>query len=342
MGTIQPGSLIIFDNFAAKGQQAEHGDRVRKAAEDEGFKGPIVEEAKPEKINLNENLYTPHMRKDEFKKAMQQDMAWLQLKTLRNATNELKKLESQGVNHSAVNFSAGMSKASVVDQYFQKMSLGWDDRGAEAKDGKTKDQIIKDSKAMYDNFARANGTTVEELNKAMDKNPTATEQWIKDRLAAAVEAPAKAPKVLEARAEYDKAVHSFEKNHNSVVVAAENSGDLQVTNRPADFYDNVLSSKETTTVGAVDSQNSQVESYSNPSKNVSIYARGQSPHWAKPGTSYAAPRVAAAMAKAHQLNQQMESDEVEREVQKKLTTQVPHSQARSLDAAKTGAYFAQN
>ncbi|MBX3172569.1 MAG: S8/S53 family peptidase [Candidatus Eremiobacteraeota bacterium] len=339
------GTLYVFDNFNAN--KTDHGDRVVRAARHEGFNGPIVEHSKPERLDLNQDLYTPSMPGADFSKSLRADMARLQVKSLEMATGELKSLENQGVKNSVVNFSSGMSKASVVDQYYKKMYAGIEDAPISEYDPqrKQKEAELVQSKALFNNFARAANQDPEKLRAALlnpDKRISGpAEQRMKQALAGQMEKAAGGQEFKQAKAQYDEAVVSFEKNHNSVVVAAENSGDISRTGKSADFYDNILSTPQTTTVGAVSADGKQIESYSNPSKNVKLYARGQSPRATDPGTSYSAPRAAAAMTKAHALNQQMSSEEVERLVEDQLTTNVPGTTARELDSTKTAAYFNQ-
>lgn len=339
------GTLYVFDNFNSR--KSDHGDRVVRAARHEGFQGPIVERSKPERLDLSQDVYTPGMASEDFAKSLRADMARLQVKSLELATGELKALENQGVKNSVVNFSSGMSKASVVDQYYKKMYVAVENREISEHDPQRKEKLaeLEQSKALFNNFARAAKQDPEKLRADLynpdPKISGPAEQRVKQALAGQMEKASGGQEFQQARADYEKAVVSFEKNHNSVVVAAENSGDISPKGKSADFYDNILSTPQTTTVGAVSEDGKQIESYSNPSKNVEIYARGQSPKASDPGTSYAAPRAAAAMARAHAMNQQMESEEIERLVVNQLTTNVPGTNARELDPKKTAAYFNQ-
>lgn len=339
------GTLYVFDNFNSN--KTDHGDRVVRAARHEGFQGNIVEDSKPERLDVNQDLYTPSMPSADFTKNLRADMARLQVKSLEMATGELKSLEGRGAKNSVVNFSSGMSKASVVDQYFKKMYVGVEDAPIAEHDPqrKQKEAELAQGKALFNNFARAAKQDPAKLQADLmnpDKKISGpAEQRVKQALAGQMEKASGGQEFKQAKSQYEAAVVSFEKNHNSVVVAAENSGDISRSGKSADFYDNILSTPETTTVGAVSADGKQIESYSNPSKNVKLYARGQSPKASDPGTSYSAPRAAAALAKAHALNEQMSSQEVEQLVQRELTTNVPDSNARELDPSKTAAYFQQ-
>lgn len=330
------GSLYVVDTFNAR-SKAAHGDNVVRAARDQGFNGTIVEQKKSAQVQLDPALSQPGIPADTYQKTLESDMLNVQLTTLRNATGELRQLQQAGVHHSAVNFSSGMSKASMVDQYYKKMELAWDRRGLENIEVEKRDAAVADAERMLDNFARGHKTTGESLLNLPDD---VREKRIKSVLAQHVDrAWGRGGEASQtARQEYREAVVDLEKNHNSVVVAAENSGHVKSTGAK-DFYDNVLSNDQTTNVGALTNDGRQVEAYSNPGKDVDVYARGSSPKAANPGTSYAAPRVAAALARAHQLNAQMSSEEAERLVVDQLATDVGGG-ARGLDPRKTSEHFA--
>jgi len=345
--TVAPpaGRLYVYDQFAAPGRQARHGDAVVAAAAQEGLASDHIVAHSKSDIQLDAGVYAPVADRKQYLEAFKKGVVNLQKDTLQDATGELNRLKDAGVHDSAVNFSMGMSKASVVDVYFKKMSLAWDANDFQGT-ADERDQAIKEGEALLGNFAKANGIKKEDVieRMAVPKSEGAKKlaQSIKGELAREVEGALKGDKTVgAAKADYDQAVVAFEKNHNSVVVAAENAGDISRQGKSADFYDNVLSNSSTTTVGAVDAGRGKVESYSNPSKNVTVYAPGQSPIWNNPGTSFASPRVAAAMAKAHELNQQMESQEVEAKVLGELTMAVPGA-GRQLDPSKDKAYFARN
>ena len=345
--TVAPpaGRLYVYDQFAAAGRPARHGDAVVAAAAQEGLAPDHIVAHSKSDIQMDGGLYAPVADKKQYLQAFKQGVVHLQKSTLEDATGELKRLQADGVHDSAVNFSLGMSKASVVDVYFQKMSLAWDSNDFQGTE-EDRRKAVKESEALLDNFAKVHGVkkddVIERMAVPQSEGAQKLAQSIKAVLAKEVEGALQGDKTVgAAKAEYDQAVVAFEKNHNSVVVAAENSGDISPKGKSADFYDNVLSNSATTTVGAVDAGRGKVESYSNPSKNVTVYAPGQSPIWSNSGTSFASPRMGAALAKAHDLNRQMESAEVEAKVLSELTMAVPGG-GRQLDPSKDRAYLSRN
>lgn len=346
MSTIQPGTLFVIDTFAAPGHKQrdrEHGDRVVDAAVHEGFnRQNIVKVAKTDQVVNNREVFQPNMAPDAFKKALRNDMVQMQVGTLNQGSDSLNNLQAQGAQNSVANLSLGMSKASLVDQYNQKMMLALDglEENAPGKTDAERKQSLADATAFFDNYAKAAGTTPNQLREDLSgTNFKQAEQKVKDNLGKFADSAANDSRVNDAKVKYAQAVTGFEKNHNSVVVAAENSGDLRLTKQSKDFYDNVLSNDQTTTVGAVNASNQQVETYSNPSSNVEVYARGQTVNFHKDGTSYATPRVAAAMARAHAMNQRMESEEVERTVINNYTSTVPGTNKHALNQSKLQGVF---
>jgi len=353
MGNTIAGRLYVYDQFGTQKTGALHGDAVVAAAKDEGLAADQIVTHQKNKTEIDGGLYTRVASRKDYDAAFKKGVVGLQKDTLEDATSELKRLKKDGVHDSAVNFSMGMSKASVADAYFKKMSLAWDSndfKGTAEEKRKAEDEAL----ALVDNFARMHGTTADHVieQMAVPKSDGAKSDGakrygalMKQTLAKEVDQALQGDTVVAgAKKNYDQAVVDFEKDHNSVVVAAENSGEIRMRKgeQIEGLYDNVLSNASTTTVGATNAQGTAVESYSNPSKNVSVYARGQSPIWSNPGTSFAAPRVAAAMAKAHQLNQKMESEEVERQVLSDWTSAGPGGRGVQLDSVKDKSYFSQN
>ena len=348
MGNTIAGRLYVYDQFGTQKTGALHGDAVVAAARNEGLAADQIVNHQKNKIEIDGGLYTKVANKKDYDAAFKKGVVGLQKDTLEDATSELQRLKKDGVHDSAANFSMGMSKASVADVYFKKMSLAWDSndfKGSAEEKRKAEDEAL----ALVDNFARMHGTTADHVIERMavpkSEGAKSYAALMKQTLAKEVDQALQGDTVVAgAKKTYDQAVVDFEKDHNSVVVAAENSGEIRMRKgeQIEGLYDNVLSSAATTTVGATNAQGTAVESYSNPSKNVSIYARGQSPIWSNPGTSFAAPRVAAAMAKAHQLNQKMESEEVERQVLDDWTTAGPGGRGVQLDSTKDKTYFSQN
>lgn len=147
------------------------------------------------------------------------------------------------------------------------------------------------------------------------------QQALVDRIDQAVDGSAE---IHEARQQYEAAVQKLGKSSVSVVVSSGNEGELAshlvraayqsasppkdvALHLPADFYDNPLSTAQTTTVGAVrfsGGSSPGVLPDSTPSPNVSLFADGDValPNGTREhGTSFSAPVVGAALAHEHGL-----------------------------------------
>lgn len=330
------GTVFINDSFSGKASAPGHGELVAKAAADQGFNGPIVGQQANESVQHDKTLFEGQMGKDEFQKSFEQDIVDIRLKSLRNSTRALTDLESNGANHSVLNLSRGGSKASAVQDYYERMRRGWaPEDPSTSMDGYANAEYknLQGKKLMH-NFATAYGLDEAKLTSkdAAVSGPERLklQKLLIEKVNNAVDGSAE---VKTAQKSYDDAVHSFESHNNSVIVAAENDGELigkmgrdrglKAGDKlgfgvSKDFFNNPLANSETTVVGAVNDAGTAKASYSSASKLAEIYTRGSVAMdrfgTMDEGTSFAAPRVAAAMARLHQMNPNLSSDDVEKMV----------------------------
>jgi hypothetical protein len=326
------GTLFINDDFrCGRNKTPRHGDRVARSAVDQGFQGPVVGQQALERSQHSASLYDTELPKDQFEKSFDQDVVELRMKTLRNSAAALKKLASRGANHSVLNLSQGGSKASAVQDLYGSMRLAWSPMD-ERYDYANSHDANEKGKKLLSNFAAAKGLDEKKLLSSDPKVYGPERARLQQMLVKEVDGAVDGSNELEtAQAGYDAAVKSFEKNHNSVVVAGENDGLLANTLKSdlasgqklsikvdADFYNNPLANADTTVVGAVNDKETARAGYSTRSNLPEIYTRGSLAidrfGTVSEGTSYAAPRVAAAMAKLHQLNPDLSSEQVEKMV----------------------------
>jgi len=173
------------------------------------------------------------------------------------------------------------------------------------------------------------------------------------------EASSDHPQLKQAKQRYRKDVQALGAQHNSVVVSSGNQE--QVADKLAQDANgirpridpsknvNVLVNSEVTTVGATrwwskDGQLSEhLAGYSNRSSEVDLYASGSVPSRNRPdgppdkGTSFAAPRVTAAMAAKHRAHPHLNSRQIEDLVKQSLTHQTQGEPV--LNYEKTAAYL---
>lgn len=350
------GTLYINDDFRKSQSGSRHGHRVAQAAGDQGFRGPIVGQQAAEATQHDARLYDQKLPTDEFQRAFEQDIVDIRMKTLRNSTAVMKKLEKNGANHSVLNLSQGGSKASTVQELYGSMRLAWDPKDTAYDYANSNDANEKGKKLLH-NFAAANGLDEKKLLSSNPKEYGPERLKLQQLLIKQVDSAVDGSTELKAeQSKYDAAVTSFEKNHNSVVVAGENDGGLVTTLKSdlapkqklsikvdTDFYNNPLANKETTVVGAVNDKETRKASYSTNSRLPEIYTRGSiaiDAYTSSEGTSYAAPRVAAATAKLHQLNPNLSSEDVEQMVLQ-MTKEVKSGQdtLRVLDTSQLKATY---
>ena len=317
----QAGDVVAGDSFEYSG---DHGFEVTNAARDnpQGFKGRIIQRSNfanptdPPEYTKDESILSSTDKKQDsqtFFKAFNSEISSTDVSQLKAHTAQLTRLKSEGANHIAVNFSQSFSKADEAQIMSQKMQ---------------KDPNFKS------NFERAAGIDDAVLNGSQGNDKAAAEraklnQSLIDHVNQAVDGN---QDIKGAKSKYDNAVSSLSANKVSVVVAAGNAGELVdsmatqsgvTPHLSSDFYNNPLSDKNTITVGATgnlgDLGGSCTSDFLNPdgstkhvdsatpqcfatygTKNAnfnSIYADGAI--GSAVGTSFAAPRVAAAVAQLH-------------------------------------------
>ena len=281
------GTLYINDDFRSSQSGARHGHHVAKAAADQGFQGPIAGHQTIELAQHDQKLYDAKLPTDQFQKAFEQDIIDIRMKTLRNAAAAMKTLEKGGANHSVLNLSQGGSKASAVQDLYGSMRLAWSPLDTSYDYANNNDANVKGKKLMH-NFAAANGLDEKKLLSSNPKEYGPERAKLQQLLAEQVDGAIDNSKELKtAQKEYNASVTSFEKNHNSVVVAGENDGQLGNTLKgdlapnqkisfkvDNDFYNNPLANSETTVVGAVNDKETRRAGYSTSSKLPEIYIRG--------------------------------------------------------------------
>lgn len=331
---LKPGSLIVLDQHmpSSMDPMPPHGAMVRGAAEQAGFKGPVVQGLfgigkSPEEARLAARMREPDCSPDEFRQLLKSTTVLAHRGLLNEASERLEGLTNLGAKNSAANLSVGNSKASTLRS------------------------VLMDDVETRNNAARMLGLSVDRLESSDPKisgpENLKLQQGVLGVISEAVDG---SPEIKASKARYDKAVQGFEQGGNSLVVSAGNDGRVpdqlaklahgQRIALPADFEDNVLSNPQVTLVGALDGNNVAV--YSSRDRQVDVYAQGTILGDAQ-GTSFASPRVAATMARLHQQNPKMTSAQVEQLMKQKLTSPLlqpgNHPPAPALEVDKTRRFL---
>lgn len=362
----KPGNLVVVDSFMPSvgmfggPPEPAHGAVVVQAARHQGFRGPIIAReagggADPRLISINAELNQPGLSPERTRDLLKQQVRLTTVDSYRTYENHFNELERSGLNGSAVNLSMGMSPA--------KMTQIMDDE-LEWSRNSPNNEFIKN---RWPNTVRAFGLDEAKLASS-DPNVSGPERARLQKALAELNAEVmhQDPAVAGARQSYDNSIRRLEARNNSVVVSAGNWGEAQNELKktaqghgfepPANFGDNLFANSETTNVGATrwfrgsEGLHQKVARYSN-SEEVDIYASGsvglQNPQkMSDLGTSFAAPRVAVAMAELHKTHPGMSSDQVESLMKKKLTSQLPDyggaPQLPVLDQQLTSEYLRTN
>ena len=333
----QSGSLILEDFFDGTDP---HGDVVAFAADQEGFKGPLIPRTLPGGPELQNALAAQAalanagQSADQVRADLTSYVDNMQLCLLKPTAEQLGELKQSGANHSAVNLSQSGGKARLTDNLYDEVMKAWDPT--------TPPDVRQQAVQLVDNLSLAFGLNADKINSADPAERAQFNQKLIDFVSQAADAN---PGEKAEKAQYDQAVDGLEASKVSVVVAAGNDGVLMSEMQqdsggatptvPTDFYVNPLSNSETTTVGAT-SYNLQngnwvenVADYNSPTSGINIYAWGsvgtsQDPNdvheW---GTSFAAPRVSAAEARLHQMFPNMSNADVSKLLTQDLTKTLP-------------------
>jgi hypothetical protein len=319
------GNLVEVDPFVPTPDLGwlAHGQICEDAARNVGFKGRIVSRQMgsddPADIKQRQqgvatmNNADPKQTKQQFLHGFDQVNISSEASLLKSTTGQLQDLKKAGTNHSAVNISMGSSKASLST-----------DRIQQAADAFAASHQTGHLNALASNYAKAFNVDTDKLmgddKKASAKEWAKLDQGIINRVNSGLNGSSE---VKQAKGNYDEAVQSMDPLKNSVVVAGEESGQVQGLARaehlqlPKDFYDNALSDKDNITVSAAGSQkhphSTNASAYVNRSSNTAVFADGQQDGYQ--GTSFAAPRVAAMAATLQKQHPEMSNAEVRQQIQ---------------------------
>ncbi|MGE0493665.1 MAG: S8 family serine peptidase [Vulcanimicrobiota bacterium] len=338
---VQPGSLVVSDFFDGHGGPT-HGDIVEQSARDLGFTGTI-ERHQAERTHemvladrffsrLDNRNFTP----DEMRAFVYDYALNRQVGELKSASLELQSLGE--ARNSVLNLSRGWGQAQVVEAIYSRLRLAWD------VSAYPQDKIV--ARRRLAKIAPALGLDAERVQQ---RGPERNR--LQQALIDLVAGSACDHRLTEAQQAYDQLVHAFESGHNSVVVAAANSGEILPMmhedggqpNLPPGFFNNRLANPETTTVGATRCYggSERVAGYTNPDPGIDVYADGDiGQAW---GTSFATPRTGGLMAELHGRNPDKTSAEIEGLVAHDFAENLPdydgYPNAPALNEEQTREWF---
>ena len=332
------GGQAIPGPFAAAEWMASHGGNVVSTAQQDGFKGqtiplelnrPLTDEQRTQKYGQLTELWNNGKTPEDFKKSLYERAVVNRTRLLENATTSLGDLSQAGAHDSVVNISASGSQAATVNNLLKRM-VPTDPNNPES---------VSAARAERAKYAQAFGVSDADLSSQDTEVQGAARQKLFQGVVDLVGSTQTDPRFSEAKTAYTQAVTKFEAGNNSVVVAAGNDGVVEnywenaahnkPLNVPKEFTQNDLGVEEATVVGATRNWEGThyPAEYNNRYGGVDVYANGyagDSTPKANEGTSFAAPRVARAMAALHGQFPGLSSDKAENLMRNQLTGTLPN------------------
>jgi len=320
---------------------APHGVKVHGAALGAGFQGrvnciqvrgnPLLNFQMESEMDLQLLDLEPERARQLMERYVQsQSMAVMLL-----AGAELESQSQTGTHGSVTNISIGGGPATATDLLYEQARLGWQPGADDPKVAAWVPQLMR-------NLARALEVAPEALVSPDPEVCGPARARFQQQLVEFATRAYQTSVVQDFRAAYAQKVIQYEALGNSVVVSAGNEGELPARMKgdnggrdiliPDGFFDKALGTVETTCVGSLGfaADNSpKVADYSSGGDQVAVLAWGRAPD-GQPGTSFAAPRVAAVMQRIHQENPGMSSAEVERRMLDLQTVPVQGTRALIL------------
>lgn len=314
------GALIVLDQFfVPAGAAMTHGQMVTATARQTGFSGPILEADTTYSLQPNtvkkldamaaaEKVFQAAEEPAAVRAALRELSVLKRSYSLERTAETLEQLVEAGTANSAVNVSLGHNAADETRRLLQRTiaTEGQDPQQV----GKVLVQVLRGFCQDWQSFISSDAAVSgQERARVAAAVADFFQQTVQD------------PHWQAARERYDRAVEALEAQNNSVVVSAGNEGDCasfleawclgQSPTLPEGFENNDLSNSHVTVVGALD--NGKVAPYSSHDAEVDVYADGRSALGEdEKGTSFAAPRVAARMAKIHAEHPDWSSPQVEK------------------------------
>lgn len=335
LDTDKEGALIIIDSFQSSNA---HGHLVEGAARSLGSTGAVHRYHHHQKVDGRDTL--PHvtavknlqarfgaspLSPDEAEKGFESFVSEAVSGNLDWAGTLLGQVTAVGFRHSVVNYSQGLDSITLL--VLAKHALGKGSNLTEAAK-----QIYLDNLVQAVSAESTSQPTEPELDNLMLQKIKSTR--------------AESPQIQEATDRWRDRIREFEKDNNSVVVAAGNSGrDLQALQANGFDIDgsedlNIFSVPEATVVGAAVPTQQGGVALASPSsfgEEVDFIAGGDyGQHF---GTSFASPKVANAMRAAHIANPSLTSEQVEEWVKTELSDSgvVRNHQVAILDSGRSSS-----
>lgn len=324
---IQPGSLLLADDFQDRPGGPTHGEFVTDAALETGFEGPVerlnvlaldgVQQNLAKQTQAAQGLTQPGLPPRQTLALVADATVASAGVVLESGIGALESAIDGGAQNSALNISMSFSPADITSLHVRSVLAG-----AGAKEG-------SEARIASENFVRAFGVELDDINSGDPVVANRSRAVLAERTGQFVESVfADSPEIQSRKKLYDQRLAEFESNNNSVVVVAGNTGSFVDSiedtkgsrlNVSRDFQTSLLAHPSATVVGATSSEGGRerVADFSSDSQEVDLFASGTfdpDPRVQgdeQVGTSFSAPAVAATMARLHLQNPDLSSAQIE-------------------------------
>ena len=352
------GSLVMIDTFQDSYRGAAHGNVGAYAARQHGFRGQIYAEniggdvSGPSQHAERQNYLSGQPRTPAQTQQAINDIArhWPQ-ENLREVTADLDKIRGRGLRDSAVNISYGIHPQIVAEDLYRQVRTA-------PQTPPTGPFANPQQYQFAQNVYRAYGIDQAKFNSTDPQVSGPERLRLQQALLNAAQQGANSAEVREAQRDYGRAVRQLEANNNSVVASAGNqeqllqdlardANGLRVQANP-NSNRNLYVTPDVTNVGATRFLNNgqeRIAPYSTRDPGIDLFASGSVGNGANQnrmnvwGTSYAAPRVAGAMASLHGNHPGMPSGAVQNLMRNRLSHDM--GQERVLDFRLAEEYMRQ-
>lgn len=340
------GALILVDSFQSS---SSHGHLVEGAAGSLGPTGHVERIHQHQQVNgkaslphvqalvqLQSSLAQPGLSVEQARRELEQFVVNAAGGNLNWASQLLEQVTARGYQQSVLNYSQGMDAIMLLQ--LVKHPLGASSKLPAEQQAHYRSNLALATAAPVDQERDFDNAVLQALKQHLQQSPgvqSAVEGWREN-------------------------IRKFESNHNSVVVAAGNSGQAQKALKHAGFAidgsedANLFAVPEATVVGATavdttavgttatnDQGQVVLASPSGFGPEVDFLAGGEfGEHF---GTSFSCPKVANALRAAHLAHPEMSSDQVEAWSRTNLAdpAQIGEHRVALLDEQRVRALFSQ-
>jgi len=272
------GIILQIDNFGTRHGGIDHGEEVRGVIVDETGREDLVQVRDVSRAeSCQPPRYSTFVSAEEWLESLTQDTVESQVEALEDVCGAMQEFLADPDSHCRViNLSLAQGTLYGLQPFYRQVL------NPNLLPGQRQENLGK-------------------IRPILGLEPEASLDQVVMSLARTLkESESKDPRFVAARTGYDRLCEQALERDVVIVVAAGNSGEFArvlMSHGVTDpgFYHNVLSNPHTLVVGALEPSGRPAD-YATPQAGAQIGANGVSTRHKEPGSSFAAPRVAEAIA----------------------------------------------